>query len=369
MILVFMLVSISICNSIILLLYKKHWEDNLNAKVVFEDECVTQGDKGYIREELSNSKYLPLPVVSVKFNLHNSIVYDEKKNIAVSDKQYRSDTVSLMSYKQINRRFMVTYTKRGVYSIDSLTLNTKDIMSTCKMSKTFKEDTIIYVYPAHSRYRDVIAPFSRIVGEALRNRFLFEDPFEFKGIRDYTGTEPMKKINWSASARTGRLMVNNYYDTSSRFITIFLDIVNDHIWKRDDQVEECIRITRNYLEGFAKNQVPVRIVTNGIDCFDGKPIVMESGASVGVVESCLKKMARIDISAKTEHIASYFEENEADNGELSILLSVDTTAELTRAYEKYLGSNQGEWIAPILVGSAHDIHSNNINVTYVEVSR
>ena len=68
--------------------------------------------------------------------------------------------------------------------------------------------------------------------ETLLNKFIFEDPFEFKGIRNYTTSDPMKKINWSASAKTGELMVNNYYDTTSRHVTIFLDVVNDSVWKR-----------------------------------------------------------------------------------------------------------------------------------------
>lgn len=369
MVLVIVLICILFCEKQVLILYKKHWDDDLEARVLFEDEYVTEGESGYISEQISNGKLLPIPVISVKFELNKSIHYAEKLNIVVSDRQYRNDTLSLYPYKQINRRFKVTYTKRGVYSIDSLLLNTKDILSTTFMSKQYKEEALIYVYPTYSSYKDVIAPFSRVVGEALRNKFLFEDPFEFKGIRDYTGTEPMKKINWSASAKTGNLMVNNYYDTSSRYVSVFLDIVNANIWKRDDQVEECIRITRNYLEGFVKNHVPVKLITNGRDCFDGRPIVMETGTSAGVVEACLKKLARIDISSETDPMASYFMENQAEDGELSILLSVDTSSELTRAYEKYLGKNDGEWIAPILVGAQRSIHSRNIHVTYVEVSR
>ncbi len=369
MILVFMITGLIICERIILSLYKKNWNKNINAEVYFCDECVSEGDSGDILEKISNKKYLPLPVAAVKFELDKNIHYQEKNNIIVSDKQYRSDIMTIGSYKQINRKFKVTYAKRGVYTINSVSLNIRDILSTYNMSETYTSNSEIYVYPSYSHYRDVIAPFSKVVGEALKNRFLFEDPFEFKGIRDYTGTEPMKKINWSASAKTGNLMVNNYYDTTSRHITIFLDIVNDLIWKRDDQVEECIRITRNYLEGFNRNQIPVNIVTNGLDYLDGSKIVFENGTGAGVVESCLKKLSRIDINHKTERLVAYLEENSAKPDELTILLSADTSSDMTRAYEKYLGNNQGEWIAPILVGAEREIHSRMINVTYVEVSR
>lgn len=152
----------------------------------------------------------------------------------------------------------------------------------------------------------------------------------------------MKKINWGASARTGSLKVNNYYDTTSRHAVIFLDIVNDQIWKRDDQLEECIRITRNYMETFIRNHIPVEIITNGIDGILNKPVVFEGGSDGAYVEKCLKKMAAIDINKQTERLTSYFTLNKAKNDELSILLSVDQSKAMIDAYREYLGCNEGE---------------------------
>ncbi|MGN0373971.1 MAG: DUF58 domain-containing protein [Butyrivibrio sp.] len=369
MIILLFLVSFFIIRKVVIKYFSSHWNDGLSAKVYFETDFINEGEKGHVCEELINDKKLPLPVVNVKFELDKSIRYAELKNTIVSDKQYRSDTLSLGSHKKVLRRFEVTYTKRGVYSIDTIELNTIDPISDYKRLESFTSKSSIYVYPAYSRYREILAPFSRVMGEALKNRFVFEDPFEFKGIRDYTASDPMKKINWSASARTGELKVNNYYDTTSRQVTIFLDISNDSVWKRYDQMEESIRITRNLMEEFIRNQIPVNIITNGRDCFNGDLIVMESGVGAGVVTANLKNLTVIDLDCKTGHMSEYFLENESGTDELSILLSADISPGLATAYEKYLGRNTGEWIAPVISSKECNIHSSKINITYVEVNR
>ena len=277
--------------------------------------------------------------------------------------------MSLMPYQKISKSFEVKFTKRGYYQILSAKMKTSDIFATVALTTDVELGPYIHVYPAHSRYTDIVAPFSRINGEALRNRFLFEDPFEFRGIRDYSGTDPMKKINWRASARTGDLKVNNYYDTTSRHVTIFLDIVNDLIMRRDDQIEECIRITRNYLEGFALNKVPVHIVTNARDIITGDIIEFGTGLDTPFVNDCLCKLARIDLEKPAERIYRFLEEDTAGDDDLSVLLSVDLTSRMAEAYGAYLGNNKGEWVAPISKSNEREFFSDKFNMTFLEVGR
>lgn len=369
MVILLFLIGFIIVRKIVRKYYATHWDDNLYASVYFDNEAVSEGDTGHICEELVNGKFLPLPVVNVKFDMDKSIYYKEKVNSIVSDKQYRSDTLSLGSNTKLVRSFEVQFTKRGMYSIDSVDLNTMDPVDSYIRSENYECDSVIYVYPRYSHHRDILAPFSRIMGEALKNKFIFEDPFEFKGIRNYTTSDPMKKINWSASAKTGQLLVNNYYDTTSRHVTIFLDVVNDSVWKRNDQLEECIRITRNLMEEFVKNQVPVKIFTNAKSSLNGDIISMESGTGSGVVYANLRNMALIDLDKETEPIAEYLSVHESNSEELSILLSADLSERLVTAYEKYLGKNSGEWIAPVMSSKDCNIRSSKFNITYLEVER
>lgn len=361
--------GVLLCEWIITRIFTNTWNKGLAVTVKFDEEAVDEGGTGSITETFINDKSLLIPIVTVKYELDKNIEYTDKNNATTSDRQYRSDCVSLKPGTMYKRRVEVKFNKRGVYRMSDPVISTRDFFCRYNYAEKYEADSEIYVYPAYSRYTDLIAPFSRTVGEAIKNKFVYEDPFEFKGIRDYTGAEPMKKINWSASAKTDNLKVNNYYDTSSRHVTIFLDIVNNQIWKQYDQVEECIRITRNYMEGFIRNHVPLEIITNAMDIYEKKKIIFDEGQDAGYVEQSLKKLARVDIEQPSESISEYFLKNQAKDDELCVLLSVDQSPSMIKAYKAFLGRNSGEWVCPVAGSAERRIRSRNINATYVEVGR
>lgn len=369
MVIILFLTTFFIVLKIVREYYASNWDKGLSASVHFGADAINEGENGLIYEEVTNDKFLPLPIVNLKFDLDKSIIYKESVTGIISDKQYRSDIISMFSHHKLSRKFEVKYTKRGVYTIKTADLYMLDPVSDYLRYENYDCNSVIYVYPSYSRHKDILAPFSRVMGQALKNKFIFEDPFEFKGIRNYTPNDPMKKINWSASAKTGELMVNNFFDTTSRHIIIFLDMSNNSAWKRYDQLEECIRITRNLMEDFIKNQVPIEIVTNARDFEDGSVLEMEKGLGIGVLQANLRKLTRIDLDKEVTTMEEYFNTNEAGKDELCILLSTDITEGLATAYEKYLGGNEGEWIAPILNPRDRKYISGKINMTYLEVER
>lgn len=50
---------------------------------------------------------------------------------------------------------------------------------------------------------------TRLGGVLEEDGGMVEDPFAFAGMREYDGTDPMNRINWKASARSGNLMVKS----------------------------------------------------------------------------------------------------------------------------------------------------------------
>ena len=197
---IFVLVGLFICEQIITRVFTNSWSKGLSVDISFEEEAVDEGKTGTITETFINDKKLMIPIVNVKFELDKNIEYIDKSNVSVSDRQYRSDSMTLKPRKSYKRQVKVKFNKRGVYKMGDAVVSTRDLFCNYNYAEKYPSSSEIYVYPSYSRYTDLFAPFSRMVGEAIKNKFIYEDPFEFKGIRDYTGAEPMKKINWSASA-------------------------------------------------------------------------------------------------------------------------------------------------------------------------
>ena len=95
---------------------------------------------------------------------------------------------------------------------------------------------------------------------------MYEDPFEFRTIRAYTTDDPMKAVNWKASAKTGSLMVNTFDSVQSQKAMLFLDVEDTGILKYEDLVEESIAIAATLLRKLLRKNMEAGFAWNGFIC-------------------------------------------------------------------------------------------------------
>ncbi len=341
-----------LCLAVTVAVYEKFWDHGLTASVAFDKEQIEEGQSVVLKEIVENNKILPLLMLSVKFRLERNIRYLDQENSSVTDKQYRNDCISVMPYQRVTRSFPAVGTGRGFYSVEEVNLVATDLLFRKILAKDIKNQTWMYVYPARSRLVKLPEIYRRMYGDWLTDSLRQEDPFAFKGIRDYTGTDPMRKVNWKASAKTGTLKVNQYYDNSSRLLTIFLNVSQKGILKQDDLVEESIRVARSFLEWFIQRGIPIRIFSNGVDKLTGEELSIREGAGLSHIDSCLKQLAKLDIHAPVremeELILEIKRQNGEQDGEISLLISPEQSAELAEAYLSYAGAGgKANWLIPI----------------------
>lgn len=354
MTLVYLGIVAVLCIRITIAIYQKFWDYGLTAEVLFSQREVEEGGRLYLREKVENRKWLPLPTLMVKFGMDRNILCVDRTQTSVTDRQYRNDWVPVMPYKRVTRSIEIIGTQRGYYTIDEVRLVTADILFRSRLNKSVVNRTGLYVYPSRSKFLRLPEIFCRMYGECLTNRQMQEDSMEFMGIRDYVQTDSMRKINWKATARTGELKVNQYHDSSSQRLTIFLNISQSGILRYYDLIEESIRICRNVIEEFVQKGIPVRIISNGVDKVTGREIFLREGAGLSHIDACLKELARMDIHASTRKMAEVIQEhstnrmNHISDGEVSLLISAEQNAELGEAYLDFVGEDgSANWLIPI----------------------
>ena len=96
----------------------------------------------------------------------------------------------------------------------------------------------------------------------------------FRGIREYTPEDPMNRINWKASARSGSLMVNQHNSAVSGNVCILLDVEDETVWKYEEIHEEGIRLAAAVAESFLSRGIEVGLITNGRDCREKSEIFL-----------------------------------------------------------------------------------------------
>lgn len=321
-------------------LYNKNWLKNLDVKVDFCDAHVTEGQKTKLVEIIENNKWLPIPFLHIKFTTSKYFLFPKEKNTSVSDLFYRHDIFSIGSYKRISRYYAFTCTKRGAYTINFIDVLSKDLFLIETYSSSAKTSSILYVKPRFLSFNELPTQLVTAVKTVIMRTRTLEDPFEFKGIRDYQPYDNIRYINWKATAKIGNLQVNTHFPTTSRDITICLNLETQIIASEDTMKEACIRLAYTIAQMLSDQGVPFKFYSNGIDQFTKEMVQLQSGCGAQHMNQLGIALARIDTSKRLPDIRPLLLQiaSESMTAKQVIFISNCRKSELVKVYEDSLCS-------------------------------
>ena len=323
------------------IVYKKLWSKNLDVTLDFSTKSVSEGDKASLIEVVTNKKKLPLPSINIKFHTSKNIVFDDDSNSSVTDNYYRNDIFSILGNQKITRTLTFTCEKRGYYKIESADIIAFNLF----LSQFFVKKSL-----------------NSLIGSYLCRRSLNEDPFEFRGIRQYEPFDNMNSINWKASAKENTLMVNVNNFTSSLNVMIFLNITPNDEAENIKILEESIRIASTLTQKFILSNIHVSFKSNANDIFTNSPISIEYGVGLNKIREVDEALARIDLKNSSEKFISYFK-NEVKNSNqntLTFLISNYRKKDLCNFYELSFLKKECLWIIPLDKNNKLNIEVKNI---------
>lgn len=243
--------------------YKYQWSRDVTVKLWFDTDAVYAGQETKLYEVIENRKSMPVPVLEVGFHTRRELDFANVENTNVSDYLYKRDIFSVLGRQKITREIPVKCTKRGKYLASDADIATHTLLYRERYSKAIGTEAEIYVYPKMTDVSEIVTVCERMLGTLQCAKRLYEDPFAFRTIRNYTTDDPMKTINWKASAKTGSLMVNTFDSVQSQKAMIFLDVEDTGILKYEDLVEESIALAATMMRRLLRQNIEVGFVFNG----------------------------------------------------------------------------------------------------------
>ena len=243
--------------------YKRQWSKAVLVKLWFESAYVYAGQETKLYEVIENRKNIPVPVLEVRFRTKKELDFANADNINVSDYIYKRDIFAILGRQKITREIPVKCTKRGRYTVNDAEITTRTLLYGKYYNKGIETPAEIYVYPKMTDVSELITVCEQMLGTLQCAKRLYEDPFAFRTIRSYTPDDPMKTINWKASAKTGSLMVNTYDSVQSPKAMIFLDVEDTGILKREGLVEESIAMAATLVRKLLGQNIEVGFCYNG----------------------------------------------------------------------------------------------------------
>lgn len=244
------------------LYYEKQWNKNLTVSLKFLQDFVYAGEQVEMTEQLENRKRLVLPALEVAFHMDKNLLFCDFENTSVSDFTYKRDIFALLGSQRVTRKLTLDCTKRGYYRIDHSYLTAYSLLHKKRYSMECPASTDLYVYAKGRNVADILVTCERLMGSVQCAKRLFEDPFAFSSIREYTISDPMKTINWKASARTGELMVNTFESTLMESVMICLDLEDSGILKYDFLIEESVSVAASLARKLIGHGMEVGLCVN-----------------------------------------------------------------------------------------------------------
>ena len=126
--------------------------------------------------------------------------------------------------------------KRGVYTIDRVILITTDLFGMASRSNTYHVGATLTVLPEGA---DLSADFDaaqKLSGDVIVRRHYIDDPFYRAGIKEYSPRDPINRILWPATAKTGKLMVHNNQFSADQDLLVILN-VQSRAYERDTVID------------------------------------------------------------------------------------------------------------------------------------
>lgn len=364
------------------LYYAKHWAANLVVSLDFIQNCAYTGERVEMTEQIENRKKMMLPILEVGFHMDKNLFFHDCENTSVSDFAYKRDIFALLGRQRVIRKLSLDCRKRGYYRIDKSYLTTFSMLHRRRFSIECPASTELYVYAARTDVSDILVACERLMGSLQCAKRLYEDPFAFSSIREYTVTDPMNTINWKASARTGELMVNTFESTLTEKVMIYLDMEDRGILKYDHLTEESVSVAASLAQKLIGRGMEVGLCINNQTSFTY--IAPSTGrkhlTDIERTLSCCKSEGNIlpftTLLAPQINGGKPIQTADADPAfpappEDAIVIFISKNALQNKAAIEQFAGNSGQavWVIPYTRGETCNItKSNNIHICKREVS-
>jgi uncharacterized protein (DUF58 family) len=185
-------------------------------------------------------------------------------------KGHRLAVVMLRPYGRKTLNYQLHFAMRGYYQVGPMVLETGDLFGLHRRFRIVTDPVYIMVYPKVVPMPGYDIASRRPIGEIKLTHRLFEDPTRIAGVRAYQPGDPLNRVHWRATARTGVLHSKVYDASTIAGASIVLDFHRDSYPARHEPGRSELAVTAAVAlaNAVALMGQPIGLITNGRDAAD-----------------------------------------------------------------------------------------------------
>ncbi len=226
------------------------------------------GDVVAVIVVLENTSALPVAWLLVEDLLPQHALVHQPPNLRL--KGERMQLVMLRGHGTKRVMYQMQCNRRGYYQVGPTVIETGDLFGLHRRYHVATEPHFLLVYPRVIPLQGFDIASRRPIGEVRMTYRLYEDPTRIAGVRRYEPGDPLNRVHWRATARTGVLHSKAYEPSTVAGATLLLDFHRDSHAPRHEPFRSELAVTAaaSVANAIYEMGQQIGLVTNGRDAAD-----------------------------------------------------------------------------------------------------
>ena len=276
------------------------WERHCFRKVSYERKVGRRrafiGDSIEYSVSLTNDKLLPLIWVEAQdpfpegLELPGAVI----RGASLETNRHHSITASLLPYQRATWNFKMRCVRRGYHRIGPVRMRSGDIFGFSATETRLNAVNDVLVYPRLIDLEQLTTPPQHPFGSSRGGLPLFHDTSRARGTRDYQPEDPLKHIDWKATARARRLQTRIFDPSVSMNIIVALNgSTSDYVWLGTNRrlFERAVTAAASAVALADRRGYSYGLISNAVASYSGKWLSVPVGASSQQLTMTLEALA------------------------------------------------------------------------------
>jgi uncharacterized protein (DUF58 family) len=244
------------------------WIGKVTATRTCDRRTAEIGDEVQVELVIRNSGSFPVPWILLEDMLPRRALEQRPPRLRVKGK--RMMIRMLPAGKELTASYQLRCDQRGYYQIGPVVMESGDLFGLHRRYRIDAEPHFLLVYPRVMPLEGYDLASRRPIGDVRLMHRLYEDPTRIAGVRAYEAGDPLNRVHWRATARTGTLHSKIYEPSTLAGATLLLDFHEAGYPGQGEPVRSELAVTTAASLASAVYELgqQIGLVTNGRDAAD-----------------------------------------------------------------------------------------------------
>ncbi|MBM4092215.1 MAG: DUF58 domain-containing protein [Planctomycetes bacterium] len=226
------------------------------------------GDTVAVVVTVRNQGRLPIAWLLAEDLLPHQALIHRPPNLELSGQRIRLSMLGGRAEKRL--LYQLKCNRRGYYQLGPLVVETGDVFGLHRRYRVVTHPHFLLVYPPVIPLEGFEIASRRPIGEVRMTYRLYEDPTRIAGVRHYEPGDPLNRVHWRATARTGSLHSKVYEPSTVVGATVLLEFHEASHPRQNEPFRSELAVIAAASVANAVYQMgqQIGLVTNGRDAAD-----------------------------------------------------------------------------------------------------